>query len=163
MLITLSRCLEEIRNWLQNNFLKLNGSKTDLILICIVPTDRKADQISLVVNSSMVFPISQVGNLGVIFDPQLTFDAHIKHIHKTAFCHFKNILNITDSEKLIHTFIMARLDYCNTLFSKQATVVYIQNSATCVLSHTAPQEHITTGAFQLHWLPINAIGLILKF
>jgi len=66
---------------------------------------------------------SQVRNLGVIFDPQLRFESHIKHISKTAFYHLRNaarlepFLSFADSESLIHAFIIARLDYCNALFS----------------------------------------------
>jgi len=81
-----------------------------------------------------------VQNLGVIFDPQLRFEAHIKHISKTAFYHLRNaarlgpFLSFADTESLIHAFITARLDYCNALFSGiPATFLsrlqYIQHSA----------------------------------
>lgn len=55
---------------MQNIFLKLNGSKTELMHICTVAATRKAEQISLIVDSSVVIPTSQVQNLSVIFDPQ---------------------------------------------------------------------------------------------
>ncbi len=61
------------------------------MLIGTVAATCKADGISLAVDSSIVHPSSQVQNLGVIFDPQLTFDAHIKHISKIAFYYLKNI------------------------------------------------------------------------
>ncbi len=152
---------------MQSNFLKLNGSKTELILIGTVASTRKANGISLAVDSSIVHPSSQVQNLGVIFAPQLTFDAHIKHISKISFYHLKNIawliyfLTFADAERLIHAFIKSKLDNCNALFSGLPAkslnrLQYIQNSAAHVLTRTTPREHITPVLSQLHWLPINA-------
>lgn len=43
----------------------------------------------MIVDSSMVIPTPQARNLGVIFDPQLRFEAHIKHISKTCFLSFE--------------------------------------------------------------------------
>jgi len=46
---------------MQNNFMKLNGSKTELMQIgTVAATTRKAEQISLIVDSSMLIPTSQV-------------------------------------------------------------------------------------------------------
>lgn len=166
-LIALRGCLAEISIWMHNNFLKLNGSKTELMQIGTVAATRKAEQISLIVDSCTVIPTSQVRNLGVIFDPQLSFEAHIKHISKTAFFHLRNIarlrpfLSFADTERLIHAFITTRLDYCNALFSglpakSLSKLQYIQNSAARVLTCTSPREHITPVLSQLHWLPVNA-------
>lgn len=75
---------------------------------------RKANHINLVVDSKMVLPTSQVCNLGVLFDPQLTFDAHIKRISEIALCHLRNIarfrpfLSFADAKRLIHAFITSR-------------------------------------------------------
>jgi len=62
-----------------------------------------------------------VRNLGVIFDQNLSFDAHIKQVSRTAFFHLRNIAKIrniltqSDAEKLVHAFVTSRLDYCNSL------------------------------------------------
>ena len=51
-----------------------------------------------------------IKNLGVIFEPQLTIDSHIKATTKIAFYHFSNIekirsfLLLRDAETLIHSF-----------------------------------------------------------
>ena len=64
-----------------------------------------------------------VRNLGVIFDPDLSFDLHLKQISKTAFFHLRNISKIRnlltqkDAEKLVHAFVTSQLDYCNSLLS----------------------------------------------
>lgn len=52
----------------QNNFLKLNCSNTELMLIGKLVATCKADHISLIVDSNMVIPTSLLLNLGVL-DP----------------------------------------------------------------------------------------------
>ncbi len=66
-------------------------------------------------------PSSTVQNLGVILDSNLSFENHISHVTKTAFFHLRNIaklrnmLSVSDAEKLVHAFMTSRLDYCNAL------------------------------------------------
>ncbi len=64
---------------------------------------------------------STVKNLGVILDSKLSFENHISNVTKTAFFHLRNIaklrnmLSVSDAEKLVHVFMTSRLDYCNAL------------------------------------------------
>ncbi len=64
---------------------------------------------------------STVKNLGVILDSNLSFENHISNVPKTAFFHLRNIaklrnmLSVSDAEKLVHAFMTSRLDYCNAL------------------------------------------------
>ncbi len=51
----------------------------------------------------------------------ILFENHISHVTKTAFFHLRNIaklrnmLSVSDAEKLVHAFMTSRLDYCNAL------------------------------------------------
>ena len=62
-------------------------------------------------------------NLGVVFDPTLSFDQHIKEVTKTAFFHLRSIdkirsfLSIPDPETLIYNFVALRPYYCNVFLS----------------------------------------------
>ena len=120
----------------------------------------------LVVNDTPVTPSTTVRNLGVLFDPCLSFVSHIKSLTKSAFFHLRNIarlrplLTLKDAETLVHAFISSRLDYCNALFhglpSKTLRPLqYIQNSAARVLVRTKKSAHITPILLQLHWLPVT--------
>lgn len=120
---------------------------------------------TLNIDDSPVHPTPVVKNLGITFDSTLSFDHHIKSLTKTAFFHLRNIarlrpfLSISDAETLVNSFIMSRLDYCNSLFLGLPTkslqrLQYIQNSAARLLTHTKRSAHITPILHQLHWLPV---------
>ena len=163
----LTACLGEIKAWMRNNFLQLNSSKTEALLVG-TPHQVQSSSITHLTFDSQVIPLSTtVTNLGVRFDPHLTFNDHIKHLCKISFYHLKNIaklrptLTLPDAEKLVHAFISSRLDYCNSLFTgitgrNIQKLQYIQNSAARILMRVRKYNHITPILHSLHWLPVSS-------
>ncbi|XP_063069010.1 uncharacterized protein LOC134460561 [Engraulis encrasicolus] len=166
-LANLTTCLNEISNWMTQNFLKLNQNKTEAIIIATPSLLKKINLSQFSIPDYFTSTSSEVRNLGVIIDSSLSFESHIKHLTKTAFFHLKTIsrlrpsLTPTSAETLIHAFVTSRLDYCNALLTGLPTKLinrlqYIQNSAARLLTHTRPWHHITPILYQLHWLPIHS-------
>ncbi len=104
--------------------------------------------------------------MGVILDSNLSLENHISHVTKTAFFHLKNIakrrnmLSVSDAEKLVHAFMTSRLDYCNALLggcpaSSINKLQIVQNAAARVLTRSRKYDHITPILQSLHWLPIK--------
>ena len=90
---------------------------------------------------------------------------HINKICKAASFHIYNIrwirkyLNNDATQMLVHSIVICRLDYCNSLPYKIPTVhmsklQHIQNSAAWLVCSTARFNHITPVLFSLHWVPI---------
>ncbi len=110
-------------------------------------------------------PSSTVKNLGVILDSNLSFENHISHVTKTAFFHLRNIgklrnmLSVSDAEKLVHAFMTSRLDYCNALLGGCPDLInklqIVQNAAARVLTRSRKYDHINPILQSLHWLPIK--------
>ncbi len=109
---------------------------------------------------------STITNLGVTLDSNLSFENHISHVTKTAFFHLRNIaklrnmLSVSDAEKLVHAFMTSRLDYCNALLggcpaSSINKLHIVQNAAARVLTRSRKYDHITPILQSLHWLPIK--------
>ncbi len=84
----------------------------------------------------------------------------------TAFFHLRNIaklrnmLSVSDAEKLVHAFMTSRLDYCNALLgvcpaSSINKLQIVQNAASRVLTRSRKYDHITQILQSLHWLPIK--------
>ena len=63
----LEACLDELRQWMTLNFLKLNDSKTKFIIIGSKQQLSKVDVTGLRVGEATVTPVDSVRNLGVIF------------------------------------------------------------------------------------------------
>ncbi len=116
----LTECVKNIKDWMTNNFLLLNSDKTEILLI----GPKNCTQNLLDHNLQLegcTFTSSTAKNLGVILDSNLSFENHISIVTKTAFFHLRNIaklrnmLTVSDAEKLVHAFMTSRLDYCNAL------------------------------------------------
>ena len=164
---TLTTCLEETKAWMNHNFLQLNSSKTEAMLVG-TPLQVRSSSITSITFAGQVIPLSTaVTNLGVKMDSHMTFDTHIKHLCKNSFYHLRNIaklrptLSLPDAEKLVHAFVSSRLDYCNALLigipgKCIQKLQYIQNSAARILMRVRKYEHITPVLHSLHWLPVSS-------
>ena len=107
------------------NKLKLNGEKTEIIILSNKSKNFLADLNHLnYAREEISIPSDNVvRNLGVYFDSNLTMESHIKKVTKS--CHFqlKNIGKIRDlidkdiAYMLVHSFVTSRLDYCNCLYA----------------------------------------------
>ncbi|KAI5085646.1 hypothetical protein C0J45_2328, partial [Silurus meridionalis] len=68
---------------------------------------------------------------------------HLRNISK-----LRNMLSISDAEKLVHVFMTSRIDYCNALLGGcPASLInklqLVQNAAARVLTRSRKYDHIT--------------------
>jgi len=73
-------CLAAVKSWMSQNFLQLNTGKTELMIIGTKRGVREFEDVSLWLDGSAIPQSASVKNLGVLFDPQLCFDQHVKSI-----------------------------------------------------------------------------------
>ncbi|XP_061907768.1 uncharacterized protein LOC133652732, partial [Entelurus aequoreus] len=155
--------LNEIKQWMSANFLQLNAKKTEMLIICPAQHQHLFNNTTLTFDNQTIKQGDSVKNLGIIFDPTLSFESHIKSVTKTAFFHLRNIakirsiLSTSDAEIIIHAFVTSRLDYCNVLFSglpmsSIKRLQLVQNAAARLLTKTRKFDHITPILAHLHWL-----------
>ena len=161
----LQTCLKDIKSWMSCNFLMLNSEKTKILVLGPKNLRDSMSTHIATLDGITLASSTTVRNLGVIFDQDLSFNSHIKQTSRTAFFHLRNITKIcilskTDAEKLIHAFVISRLDYCNSLLSgcpnkSIKTLHLIQNAAARVLTETRKRDHISPVLASLHWLPVQ--------
>ncbi|KAK3529171.1 hypothetical protein QTP70_019409, partial [Hemibagrus guttatus] len=71
----ISACLVDISSWMTAHQLKLNPSKTELLVIPGDPSP--AQDLALSLNNSKISPSATAHNIGVTMDNQLSFSSHV--------------------------------------------------------------------------------------
>ena len=146
--------IEEIRVWMERNFVKLNSKKTEYMLISSPHMRNTITAIDVTVGRETVSPSDSARNLGVYFDKSMNMDRHISHICQTAYFQLRKVAAIRPflthaaAETLIHSLITSRLDFCNSLLaglpsSSLNRLQAVQNAAARLLMKKKKFDHIT--------------------
>lgn len=160
-------CVADIDNWMNNNRLKLNTDKTQIIWVGSRQQLARLVDTGVTLRSATVSSSSTVVDLGVHLDDQLTMAAHVAHLSQVCYFQLRQLRSIrrflsADATKtLVQALVTSRLDYGNSLLYKiseglLAKVQRIQNAAArLVVVGVRRRDHIAPVLRQLHWLPIR--------
>ena len=104
--------------WCASNGLSCNADKTEAVHISsCYSISEKTDKIQI--GDAIISPTLTLRDLGTIVDHHLDLGKHVNSICKSASFAIKNIsttirkfLSQSDCEKIIHSFITSKLDYC---------------------------------------------------
>ena len=166
----LEACIEELRQWLLNNKLKLNDEKTEYVLIGTPHFSRNApDFISTIqVGTEIIKASPKARNIGAIVDSNLNMEGHISSITSACYLHLRSIGSIRKyltkdaTISLVHAFITNKLDNLNALLINTfdyntAKLQKIQNQAARIVNRIKKRDwlHMTPVLCDLHWLPIK--------
>ena len=119
-------CIDDIKDWMTDNQLKLNDDKTE-VMIMIISSSRMSTALSIpesfdIGNGSVPFS-DTVKNLGVTLDCHLSLETHVLNLVRTAnfelrrISSIRRLLTTEATATLVSAFILSRLDYCNSLLS----------------------------------------------
>ena len=117
----LENCVHDIHDWMLCNNLKLNGDKTEMLVIGTRQQHAKVQGLSIKIDGDTIEPKDEARNLGVIFDKHMTLKAHVNAVCKSARYYLHNInvarryLTTEAAEKAIYAFVLPRLDGTNSL------------------------------------------------
>ncbi|KAK3506923.1 hypothetical protein QTP70_031223 [Hemibagrus guttatus] len=145
-----------ISSWMTAHQLKLNPSKTELL---IIPGDLSpAQDLTISLSNSMISPSASARNLGVTMD--------IVHITLSV-CHpdedgrIRPFLSTQATQVLVISLVILRLDYCSSLLAGLPLnaihpLQMIQNAAAQLVFNLPKFSHTTPLLRSLHWLPVAA-------
>jgi hypothetical protein len=161
----MEQCVELVRSWMADNFLKLNEEKTEVLFIQSQHLLSKLQTKPLTIGCDQITPCDVVRNIGAYMDSKLSMDYQVGQTCKAAWFHLRNIgrirsyLDKSSTAKLIHAFVSSKLDCNNSLLigiskEKVGRLQRIQNAAARLVSLTCKYDHITPVLKDLHWLPI---------
>ncbi|KAK3561767.1 hypothetical protein QTP86_013416 [Hemibagrus guttatus] len=161
----ISACLADISSWMAAHQLKLNPSKTELLIIPGDPSP--AQDLAKSLSNSMISPSASARNLGVTMDNQLSFSSHVTNV--TRSCRFlrynirriRPFLSTQATQVLVQSLVISRLDYCNSLLAGLPLnairpLQMIQNAAARLVFNLPKFSHTTPLLRSLHWLPVAA-------
>jgi hypothetical protein len=98
-LVQIEMCVKEIDLWMVKNKLKLNGDKTELLVINA--RNRLFPAVEYIqVSNSRIQPSTSARNIGVTFDQHMSMAKHITNICKNCFFPFEK--NSKNKRELIN-------------------------------------------------------------
>ena len=164
----IEKCLQAITLWMNEFFLRLNSSKTKILVVCSPTVKSKLHINGTFINGKCIRFVHSAKNLGVILDTELSFEAQIRKVTSSCFSTIRNIsrikgfLNSDQIKTLVSTLVFTKLDYCNVLYyglnshllSKLQTV---QNSALRLVHKMQRYDRLSISKIfnDLHWLKIK--------
>ena len=117
--------MREVKEFLDYRLLKLNESKTEILIIKGNRRSNIITQHCFDILGSPVESKTSVKNLGVIIDSDLNFKSHINSIVKKCSFHIRNLyaikrfINRETLILLVNAQVLSRVDYCNALYVGQ--------------------------------------------
>lgn len=167
-LVEVGEAYNEISAFLASNYLKLNNSKSEVILIGSPSTIASCKTLSssVLLGDTIIPFVSNVKNLGIIFDESLSFSDHINNCRRAAFHTLKNLYKVRNHfddrgfQTVVHALVITKLDYCNSLFANLPAksiqkLQSIQNFAARLIRRRNRSSHVTPLLRDLHWLPVS--------
>ncbi len=156
-------CIADVRCWLTCNFLQLNDSKTEFLLIGSKTQLAQTPINDITIGTTVVPVAASARNLGAVLDSSCSLQTHVKSVCRSAHYHLRNIGRIrkyldTDTAKLVvHALVTSRLDQLNALLYGVPThkLQRAQNTAARIITRTHKYDHITPVLRSLHWLPVR--------
>ena len=160
--------LHDIKIWMSRRKLKLNDGKTNVIIVKGgIRSDVETEFGSLDLGSVQLHPDVSARNLGVLFDASLNFKYHISSVVRSCNFHIRNLyavrryLSRDILVALVHSLIVSRVDYCNSLFLGLPAYLLkklqsVMNRCARLIFSLPPRVPTTHFLIELHWLPIKA-------
>ena len=114
--------LAELVDWFRQNEMKINMSKTQLLVLGTRAMLRDVPQVSIHVGTVLVTETKSVKNLGLVIDKHLTFEHHVDQL--TAKCagmlmalmHAKHVVPRCTLRQVVESLVMSSIRYCISIY-----------------------------------------------
>ena len=157
-------------DWFRQNFMKVNASKTQLLVLGTKPMLRNMPRITLNVRGATIEESDTVKNLGLLMDRSLTYEPHINHLSRkcTGFLvglsHIKHSLPRGLLPRIINALVLSNVRYCISIYGNcsergMARVQKILNFCARVITGKRRRDHISDVLTNLKWLSARNLGL----
>ena len=117
--LSLQRCLGSVLQWMQENGLRLNPDKTEVLRVGGPTISGLGNSLSF--GEVTLTAKSEVCSLGVYLDQALAMESQVVSVVRTAYFHLwwivqlRPYLYVGSLTTLVHALVILRLDHCNAL------------------------------------------------
>ena len=161
----LRACVIDIQEWLTNNFLQLNPTKTEVLILSPRGEPEKSS-FDLFKGAEPLQIATSARNLGVYFDARLSFDHHVARVVRSCKVTLVNLWRIGGKlsrrlrTTLVTSLIHGQLDFCNSLMlgmtKKNVNELQkVQNAAARFVFGQRRWRGTTELRKTLHFLPVD--------
>ena len=164
----LQKSFQAIEDWMSEYFLKLNATKTKIMIVAPSSVREEILVNGTFINGKCIRFVDCAKNLGVLFDPELSFSKQIDKVVSTCFStirllsRVKYFLSSEELNTIVCSRIFSNIDYCNALYyglSKETLnkLQRVQNCAARLVMKVNRFDHVSLDEVfdKLHWLHVR--------
>jgi hypothetical protein len=114
-------CIQDVRLLMEQNFLKLNDSKTEFLVISSQHNASALKHVTFIrIGNECISSVPSARNIGAVIDSHLDMSDHINGVCRACYMHLRHIGQIRSyltenaASKIIYTLISSKLDHLNS-------------------------------------------------
>ena len=165
---SINECLKKIESWMNEFFLRLNASKTKIMVFAPPAISKLIHIHGTFINDKCIRFVDVAKNLGVWFDSSLTFEYQTSKVVSSCYESLRNIYKIKhfigyeQLRTLVSSLVFSKLDYCNSLYcglnlKEIKKLELVQNTAVRLVFGKSKfdRSSLTDLYMSAHWLRIK--------
>ena len=161
---SLNADLEGVENWVEQNGLKLNEMKTQMLLLGWRKRAQELGDVNVELKGQKVERCGKVKYLGVWIDEDLSWRDHIEAVRRKCYAGLAKISRLRDSlpavtkRRIYNALVLPHLDYCCVVWQEcgkvlQQKVERIQNYAMRLICSKPPRTSSQDLRKSMNWIP----------
>lgn len=163
----IQNCFEKIKLWMNQYYLLLNDSKTEIIIFgsSKLLNHIKIGGINFTSGITIRF-VANVKNLGINMDSNLSLSKQVVELKKKSFRTIRNInkirflLSKDQLKVIVNSLVVSCFDYCNSLYfgiseKLLSQLQLIQNACAKTVTGKYKHDHLDNDLHDLHWLNVR--------
>ena len=162
--LALENVLDTLCTWFSQHGMMVNASKTELLMCGDRRQLLQIKEPPQIEFMGQLLPVSKtVKNLGVVMDPELSWESHIDNIIKRCFgiliglSHIRHIIPPDILPRIVDALVLSHMRYCATVYGSAgrtniAKLQKVFNFSARVISGRRKYDHVSDVISDLAWL-----------
>ena len=160
LILRMESTLTSLASWFHAHGLKLNTSKTEILLLGTRQNTRDLSPVSVRVGGETIRESRCVGNLGVLFDRHLTWDEHVSDVVRKCvglligLRHLRRFLPRHALLAIVRSLVVSRVSYCLSVYgngsaTNETRLAKVINFAARVVTGLRKFDHVSRSRVDL--------------